>query len=81
MMIHLPTPIRELKEMKALSLIHIISRWAMGVILLLAAATVEAEEQRVIFATGEWPPFTSEALPEYGRATALVSAISGSCRD
>jgi polar amino acid transport system substrate-binding protein len=34
-----------------------------------------AKEVQVIFATGEWPPFSSENLPEYGRATALVSAI------
>lgn len=34
-----------------------------------------AKDIQVVFATGEWPPFSSESLPEYGRATALVSAI------
>lgn len=33
------------------------------------------EDVRVVFATGEWPPYTSESLPDYGAATALVSAI------
>lgn len=29
----------------------------------------------VVFATGEWLPFTSKKLPDYGVATVLVSAI------
>lgn len=37
--------------------------------------TGHAENMRVVFATGEWPPFTSTKLQNYGRATALVSAI------
>jgi len=43
--------------------------------LLLFSGTSSAEEIRVVFATGEWPPFSSKHLPEYGRASALVSAI------
>ncbi len=43
--------------------------------ILLIALNCHAENDRVVFATGEWPPFTSENLPHYGRATALVSAI------
>lgn len=34
-----------------------------------------SEDVQVVFATGEWPPYTSESLPEYGAATALVTAI------
>jgi polar amino acid transport system substrate-binding protein len=34
-----------------------------------------ADDLQVVFATGEWAPFSSEILPEYGTATALVSAI------
>lgn len=45
------------------------------VVLIFSARTCFAEDVRVVFATGEWPPFSSETLPEYGRATALVSAI------
>ena len=45
------------------------------VALILSTRICSAENVRVVFATGEWPPFSSEMLPEYGRATALVSAI------
>ncbi len=34
-----------------------------------------AQNIKVPFATGEWEPFTSEKLPNYGAATELVSAI------
>lgn len=34
-----------------------------------------ADDIQVVFATGEWSPFSSENLPEYGTATALISAI------
>ncbi|MBF0377291.1 MAG: transporter substrate-binding domain-containing protein [Desulfamplus sp.] len=34
-----------------------------------------SEEIEVPFITGEWAPYTSEQLPEYGAATELVSAI------
>ncbi len=43
--------------------------------LVLFAEACHAEDVRVVFATGEWPPYASESLPEYGAATALVSAI------
>lgn len=43
--------------------------------LLLFTRITSAEEMRIVFATGEWPPFSSKHLPEYGRASALVSAI------
>ena len=33
-----------------------------------------AVAEQVVFATGEWPPYSSKDLPEYGAATALVSA-------
>lgn len=45
-------------------------------LLLCYPASSSAEDTPVIFATGEWPPFTSKTLPNYGSATALVSAIS-----
>jgi hypothetical protein len=44
-------------------------------ILIFSSGVCVAKEVQVIFATGEWPPFSSEDLPEYGTATALVSAI------
>ena len=44
-------------------------------ILTFSSGVCLAKEVQVIFATGEWPPFSSENLPEYGTATALVSAI------
>lgn len=44
--------------------------------LVIFAEACHAEDVRVVFATGEWPPYTSESLPNYGAATALVSAIS-----
>ena len=44
-------------------------------LLILCSGVGSAEERPVIFATGEWPPFSSESLPDYGRAAALVSAI------
>ena len=43
--------------------------------LFLSTGICFAENTRIEFATGEWPPFSSVKLPEYGRATALVSAI------
>jgi len=43
--------------------------------LILSTGICIAENIRIEFATGEWPPFSSATLPEYGRATALVSAI------
>jgi polar amino acid transport system substrate-binding protein len=43
--------------------------------LILSTRICFAENIRIEFATGEWPPFSSVKLPEYGRATALVSAI------
>lgn len=45
-------------------------------LLLCSPASSSAETIRVAFATGEWPPFTSETLPGYGSAAVLVSAIS-----
>ncbi|MDT8991375.1 transporter substrate-binding domain-containing protein [Curvibacter sp. APW13] len=39
------------------------------------AATSRAQEMEVVFATGEYPPFTSQGLPEQGATTALVTAI------
>ena len=44
--------------------------------LILSTGVCYAKDIQVVFATGEWPPFSSENLPEYGRATALVTAIS-----
>lgn len=43
--------------------------------ILLFLSRTHAEEKEVLFATGEWPPYTSQNLPEYGAATALVSSI------
>ncbi|MGW8195533.1 MAG: substrate-binding periplasmic protein [Desulforhopalus sp.] len=39
------------------------------------AGAAQARDTEVVFATGEWLPFTSESLPDYGAATALISAI------
>lgn len=44
--------------------------------LVVFAEACHAADVQVVFATGEWPPYTSESLPDYGAATALVSAIS-----
>lgn len=54
---------------------HIITLILPAVLILLTALNCYAKNDRVVFATGEWPPFTSKKLPHYGRATALVSAI------
>lgn len=43
--------------------------------LILSTGVCFAENMRIDIATGEWPPFSSEKLPEYGRATALVTTI------
>lgn len=50
---------------------------ALRLILLLLALAADccAEGLKVDFATGEWPPFTSSKLQDFGKATALVSAI------
>lgn len=45
------------------------------VTLIVFSGVCAAEDVQVVFATGEWLPYTSETLPEYGAATALVSAI------
>ncbi|HOD55117.1 MAG TPA: transporter substrate-binding domain-containing protein [Candidatus Cloacimonadota bacterium] len=37
--------------------------------------SLAAQNTKVPFATGEWEPFTSEKLPNYGAVTELVSAI------
>ena len=42
---------------------------------LLFCGVCSAENNRVLFATGEWPPFSSKKLPNYGSAATLVSAI------
>ncbi len=44
-------------------------------VVIMISGMCSAEDFQVIFATGEWAPFTSETSPEYGAATALVSAI------
>lgn len=43
-------------------------------LLILCSDTCFAQETQAVFATGEWLPLTSETLPEYGAATAIVSA-------
>ncbi len=43
-------------------------------LLLLPAAAGNAQEIAAVFATGEWPPYTSAKLPGYGYATRIVSA-------
>ena len=45
-------------------------------LLLVPSWGTSAERLQVVFATGEWPPYSSQHLPDYGLATALVSAIS-----
>jgi polar amino acid transport system substrate-binding protein len=45
------------------------------IFLLLSFGISYAEEITVKFATGEWEPYTSEKLPEYGAVTELVSAV------
>ncbi|MCP3942930.1 MAG: amino acid ABC transporter substrate-binding protein [Desulfobacteraceae bacterium] len=44
-------------------------------VLTIVAEICVAKDIQVTFATGEWPPFTSKELPEYGVVTELVSAI------
>lgn len=44
-------------------------------ILLVFTEPGQAKDIQVVFATGEWLPFTSKKLPDYGVATVLVSAI------
>lgn len=57
-----------------------IRRWVgtLVIVLLLVVTPcgASAEQLKVVFATGEWPPYSSEHLPDYGFVTALVSAIS-----
>lgn len=61
------------------SVILLARKWfRVGIFLLLIAAcpsSVAAEQLKVVFATGEWPPYSSEHLPHYGGAVALVTAI------
>lgn len=54
---------------------HILKLVLQTFLVLSSALSCNADNDKVVFATGEWPPFTSENLPHYGHATALVSAI------
>lgn len=44
-------------------------------LVLMVISVLSAENIKVPFATGEWEPYTSEKLPNYGAASELVSAI------
>ena len=44
-------------------------------VLIACPSLLAAEQLKVVFATGEWPPYSSEHLPQYGGAVALVSAV------
>ncbi len=46
-----------------------------SLLLLAACAAVPAQEIEVPFATGEYEPFTSKRLPNYGLFTEIVSAV------
>jgi polar amino acid transport system substrate-binding protein len=46
-------------------------------LLLIAALPLGAEGQELVFAIGEWAPYTGESLPEYGYAAKVVKAACG----
>jgi len=41
---------------------------------LFSLGSAYAGAESVVLATGEWPPYTSEKLPEYGFVTKIVTA-------
>ncbi|SLM30928.1 putative Extracellular solute-binding protein, family 3 [Desulfamplus magnetovallimortis] len=55
-------------------------RWnffLLALIMLMIISTTErinADENKILFVTGEWPPFVSENLPNYGPASEIVFA-------